>query len=57
MFTNALEPAEWSFSTYARPVFESSAQTAVEEVFGHSSSVQKLGTLQTRSGIKTLIEM
>jgi hypothetical protein len=32
MFTNALEPAEWSFSTYARPVFESSAQTAVEEV-------------------------
>jgi len=32
MFTNALEPAEWSFSTYTRPVFESSAQTAVEEV-------------------------
>lgn len=32
MFTNALEPAEWSFSTYARPVFESTAQTAVEEV-------------------------
>lgn len=31
MFTNALEPAEWSFSTYARPVFESSKQTAVEE--------------------------
>ena len=31
MFTNALEPAEWSFSTYARPVF-SSYQTAVEEV-------------------------
>lgn len=32
MFTDALEPAEWSFSTYARPVFGSSAQTAVEEV-------------------------
>lgn len=34
MFTNALEPAEWSFSTYARPVFDSTAtkQTAVEEV-------------------------
>ena len=32
MFTTALEPAEWSFSTYARPVFETGAQTAVEEV-------------------------
>ena len=34
LFTNALEPAEWSFSTYARPVFDTSgtAQTAVEEV-------------------------
>ena len=32
MFTNALEPAEWSFSTYARPVFDASVQTAVEEV-------------------------
>ena len=32
MFTTELEPAEWSFSTYARPVFETSAQTAVEEV-------------------------
>jgi hypothetical protein len=32
MFTNALEPAEWSFSTYARPVFDTAAQTAVEEV-------------------------
>lgn len=42
MFTNALEPAEWSFSTYARPVYDTSAlqasasagaglQTAVEE--------------------------
>lgn len=31
MFTDALEPAEWSFSTYARPVF-SNHQTAVEEV-------------------------
>ena len=32
MFTNALEPAEWSFSTYARPTLESSSHTAVEEV-------------------------
>lgn len=32
MFTNALEPAEWSFSTYARPTLESAAHTAVEEV-------------------------
>ena len=58
MFTNALEPAEWSFSTYARPVFESSAQTAVEEVlWAFFLGAQKLGTLQTRSGIKTLIQM
>ena len=32
LFTDALEPAEWSFSTYARPVFDTNAQTAVEEV-------------------------
>lgn len=32
MFTNALEPAEWSFSTYARPTLESTKHTAVEEV-------------------------
>tara|TARA_B100000085_G_scaffold278028_1_gene299216 strand:+ start:518 stop:1861 length:1344 start_codon:yes stop_codon:yes gene_type:complete len=32
MFTDALEPAEWSFSTYARPGKESNLHTAVEEV-------------------------
>ena len=56
MFTNALEPAEWSFSTYARPVYDNGdidsgasaqhdAQTAVEEVlwaffFGAKDSTQ-----------------
>tara|TARA_Y100000385_G_scaffold285544_1_gene345645 strand:- start:940 stop:2517 length:1578 start_codon:yes stop_codon:yes gene_type:complete len=35
LFTDALEPAEWSFSTYARPVLvpgTPAAQTAVEEI-------------------------
>ena len=31
MFNTALEPAEWSFSTYARPTLNSSTHTAVEE--------------------------
>jgi hypothetical protein len=31
MFNTALEPAEWSFSTYARPTLDSSTHTAVEE--------------------------
>jgi len=31
MFTNALEPAEWSFSMYARPTLLSTTHSAVEE--------------------------
>lgn len=31
MFTNALEPAEWSFSMYARPTLDSTTHSAVEE--------------------------
>ena len=31
MFTNALEPAEWSFSMYARPTLDSATHSAVEE--------------------------
>jgi hypothetical protein len=31
MFTNALEPAEWSFSMYARPTLDTTTHSAVEE--------------------------
>lgn len=44
MFTNALEPAEWSFSTYARPIFDTSnlqASAATSPATGLQTAVEE----------------
>lgn len=64
MFTNALEPAEWSFSTYARPfktgssetAKASDAHTAVEEAlwaffFGATSYTAEAGSNTATTGL------